>query len=1063
MVYLKNEITGGGIGAGDLAPDEFFEGGKTMAEVKRRACAALLALVLLLGCAPETLAAETAATVQLTKTEGTVSVSNRSGRAVSPVENMRIYNGYRLETEEASYAWLNLDSSKFVKLDAVSELEVRKDGKKLELLLNEGNLFFNVTEPLEEDESLNIRVSTMTVGIRGTCGWVKTIDQWTSQVYVLEGAIQASVTDPVTSETKTETVAAGESALCVVYPQDREGVKCDILRAPFSEADIDGFVLTEAVPDSGLCGRIYDGSDLDLRDFPEDPADRLRQDQNAVGEKMAGIEAQVSRQDDHIATDPVWTDSTPPAPPSVDSGSGGGGNSSSGGSSGGGGSNSGSGGGNSSSDPPPTPPTPPSGLVMKLTDDRLMEILSNQTSVSVLANTDSADTTRKKNVLEVDSGLLVSAGRTLTLQSGIDLEVQSGQNLQVDGTLDLAGNLDNAGNVYVTSSHTLRVGGNFTNRGLLSLSSTGRVVIDGTFTNTGGMAALTPGAKVLARRFQLTDPITDWAVSSDSDGGYYSLVYTGGTDTPPPAPSGYTITFDPNGGRLDTTTAVTDADGRLASLPTPVRTGYAFDGWYYAGRPVKEDFLFTSDIKLSAYWTLLNTVTWDYDEATQTLYIGGQGKMPSSYLSWKDENIKTVIIDEGVISICDNAFNGCKSLESVTIPEGVDSIGQRAFSGCTNLKSVTIPDSTRFLYDFAFAGCTSLTSLTIPKKLMRIYPGTFYNCANLSEFQVDPENNYFTADDGILFSKEKYTLAVYPPARPGASYAIPTGVITVGDYAFCRCGQLTEVTIPDTVKTIGANAFANTSLTAVTVPASVTDLGSYAFYECNSLKSAVVEGNITCICAHTFAYCEALESVTLSGSAKYIDIYAFCKNQNLATVDLSGGALRIAKKAFLDCPGLTNLVLPDNLQTIEEEAFYNCSSLTAVKIPKNVTTIGKNAFDRCYKLAELEVDPENTAFSSENGVLFDKEKTKLICYPKKKPGTSYEIPGTVTEICTSAFSGCTQLTGVTIPASVTRIDQGAFSGCTGLTTVHYGGTEEQWNAITIGADNEPLTNANRNR
>lgn len=117
---------------------------------RHRFGALLIALAVLLSLVLPVFAAETATTVQLTRTEGTVSVANASGRGVTVREKMRLYGGYTVKTEARSYAWLALDDTKLAKLDAASEVEIRKNGKSLEVLLNSGNLFFNVTEPLSK-------------------------------------------------------------------------------------------------------------------------------------------------------------------------------------------------------------------------------------------------------------------------------------------------------------------------------------------------------------------------------------------------------------------------------------------------------------------------------------------------------------------------------------------------------------------------------------------------------------------------------------------------------------------------------------------------------------------------------------------------------------------------------------------------------------------------------------------------------------------------------------------------------------------------------------------------
>ena len=124
----------------------------------QKALALLLAFTICWSAAPA-LAAEVSAaatTVQLSRTEGTVAVTNSGGKALTQLADMRLYNGNHVDTEAESYAWITLDSTKLHKLDAASEMELRKNNKKLEVLLNKGNLFFNVTKPLEDQETLKI-------------------------------------------------------------------------------------------------------------------------------------------------------------------------------------------------------------------------------------------------------------------------------------------------------------------------------------------------------------------------------------------------------------------------------------------------------------------------------------------------------------------------------------------------------------------------------------------------------------------------------------------------------------------------------------------------------------------------------------------------------------------------------------------------------------------------------------------------------------------------------------------------------------------------------------------
>ena len=135
-----------------------------------------------------------------------------------------------------------------------------------------------------------------------------------------------------------------------------------------------------------------------------------------------------------------------------------------------------------------------------------------------------------------------------------------------------------------------------------------------------------------------------------------------------------------------------------------------------------------------------------------------------------------------------------------------------------------------------------------------------------------------------------------------------------------------------------------------------------------------------------------------------------------------------------------DIVLPSKIEgkpvtSIGWRAFRDCSSLTSITIPNSVTSIDDWAFNGCEKLTQINVDTANTVYSSENGVLFNKEKTELIRYPEGKADTSYSIPSSVTNIGDRAFEDCSSLASVTIPNSVTSIGYMAVSGCSGLTSI----------------------------
>ena len=222
--------------------------GRSVQAVCRRSWWACLTGLLLLcaGCS----SLYTAERISLMKTEGDVGVVNSRGRELTPVPEMKLYNGYAMSTEKESFAWLNLDSVKLAKLDEDSKISISKRRKAMEVTVDAGSLYFNIKEPLDEDETLDIRTSNMAVGIRGTCGWVEVLDAQHSVLYLLEGTVGCTAGD------KTETVTAGEKA------EVTAGGEIEV--SPFTAAEIPAFVATELKDDADLQEKIRDASGIDV-------------------------------------------------------------------------------------------------------------------------------------------------------------------------------------------------------------------------------------------------------------------------------------------------------------------------------------------------------------------------------------------------------------------------------------------------------------------------------------------------------------------------------------------------------------------------------------------------------------------------------------------------------------------------------------------------------------------------------------------------------------------------------------------------------------------------------
>ena len=335
----------------------------------------------------------------------------------------------------------------------------------------------------------------------------------------------------------------------------------------------------------------------------------------------------------------------------------------------------------------------------------------------------------------------------------------------------------------------------------------------------------------------------------------------------------------------------------------------------------------------------------------------------------------------------------------------VTSIRSRAFSGCSSLTSITIPNSVTSIGEYAFSGCSSLSSITIPNSVTNIGDCAFNGCSGMTEINVANDNTEYIFENGILFNKDKTSLILCLATISG-SYTIPNTVTSINGGAFNRCSGLTSITIPEGVTCIGNAAFSGCSgLTSITIPNSVASIGESAFGSCNGLTSVTIPEGVINIGEYAFSNCENLTSVTI---------------QNSVT--------NIGQHAFEYCKKLAFVCIQDGVTNIGQYAFYYCYALTSITIPSSVSSIGQEAFTGCWDVAS-----DNPNYSSEDGILFNKNKTELIRYPQSKTGT-YSIPNTVTRISNQAFSAC-RIESITIPSSVVSIGDHAFWGC-GLTSIN---------------------------
>ncbi len=458
-----------------------------------------------------------------------------------------------------------------------------------------------------------------------------------------------------------------------------------------------------------------------------------------------------------------------------------------------------------------------------------------------------------------------------------------------------------------------------------------------------------------------------------------------------------------------------------------------------------------------------DNLTWSLDSAGK-LTISGSGPMDDinfpSLEAWLEytDSILSVEIEPGVTSIGGWAFNRCPNLVSVTIPDGVTSIGGGAFVDCSNLASIDIPDGVTSIGNIVFDRCTNLEHVSLPNGLTELNDYVLRSCSSLTDI------------------------------------TIPYGVTTIGYMSLAWCENLSSVTIPNSVSSISVGAFdectslsdvyflgtesqwnaitiksSNESLTNATIHfAGITPVsgtwGDNLTWSLDAFGTLTVSGSgpMDDFSFNTpeawLVYGNSVIKTVIESGVTSIGISAFENCYNMESVTIPNGVTRIWHDSFRDCRSLKSVTIPDGVTQIGGDAFMGCSSLTSVTIPASVLNVGGFLFAGCSSLDSIHVDPENICLCDVDGVLFTKDMTSLLQYPAARSGL-YAVPDGVTTLGAGAFQGC-GLTSVTFPVTVKSIGMSVFTDGGSLTDVwYYGGTQAEWDQVSIGSYNTALTAA----
>lgn len=372
-------------------------------------------------------------------------------------------------------------------------------------------------------------------------------------------------------------------------------------------------------------------------------------------------------------------------------------------------------------------------------------------------------------------------------------------------------------------------------------------------------------------------------------------------------------------------------------------------------------------------------LTEDKEAKTGTVVlVGYAGSEPTGTLTVA-EAVYNNGINYSITEIGEDAFNWCNELTAVVIGDNVENIGKGAFKYSDNIVNITLGNAVKTIGEEAFQG-TNITEINLPASAEVIGEDAFNNCGELKEFTVDKSNLNFSDENGVLLSKDKKTLILYPAGKVGKTYTIPDSVKTIGEGAFAANKNLTQIDTTNVV-TISKSAFNSSALVGIDIGDFVKTIGENAFYSCMDLTEV-----------------------------------NFSANSSLETIE---------DGVFSYCNSLEEISLPDSLKTLGRWVF-GCYELESISIGKNVESIRTNAIYNVPVLKNLTVDSDNANYMTEDNILYNKGKTTLIRYAPGKSETTFEISNTVTKIEECAFYGTGNLIDVTVPDSIETIGDEAF-------------------------------------
>lgn len=411
------------------------------------------------------------------------------------------------------------------------------------------------------------------------------------------------------------------------------------------------------------------------------------------------------------------------------------------------------------------------------------------------------------------------------------------------------------------------------------------------------------------------------------------------------------------------------------------------------------------------------------------------------------DNLKEVVITSGT-KIDNSAFYECNNLTSITLPNGIVSIGEQAFYNCSNLTQFTIPDSVTSIGDYAFTGCGMLENITIPNSITTMGNFVFVNCSSLTnvfyEGNIEDWCNGPVTGSAFFLSSNSNHFYLKNNAK--------------------EWEEVTSITIPDTITTIKTSQFYGfNNVLSIVLSDSIKSIGTYAFYDCSSLTSMIIPESVTSIAADAFHSCYRLVEIynysslnIITGSEDYgkLGFYAKVVHMKVEPSNLfktDDGYIFykdfLGKLSLISYEGKdTDIILPTSMDgikySIHDYAFDRKEKLTDITIPNSITSIGNNVFGGCSNLMNIYYNGsiEDWCNLSFNTPSANPMFSALHFYQKNSNDeweevTSIEIPKTITKLGNYQFLGFNSVTSITLPNNLISIGTSSFYDCSNLESI----------------------------